>query len=154
MRVERTTLLCFDASCLIAAAGSPQGGSSLLLDLCRQGWLRAAVSHGVLLEAERNIAAKRGTVVLERYHYLLAHIPWVLAPVPADPAHATWTVSVNAKDQHVVVATLAINAAYLLTLDRRLIAEIQQAALPFLALIPGDFIKDVLPLHPDLPEST
>ena len=55
MTVDHKTLLFFDASCLIAAAGSPAGGSSLLFSLCARRLLRGVVSQAVLLEAEGNI---------------------------------------------------------------------------------------------------
>lgn len=151
MSLGPTTLLFFDASCLIAAAGSPQGGSGFLLTLCRQGWLRAAVSHVVLLEAERNLAAKR-PAALGRYHELLARLPWVLAAVPEAIERAAWAAGINPKDRHVVAASLACAADYLLTLDRGLLAEMEQAALPVVALDPATFIKTVLPRHHDLDE--
>lgn len=149
MTVAPTTLLFFDASCLMAAAGSAQGGSGFLLALCQMGRLRAAVSHVVLLETERNLAAKR-PAALSRYHELLAQIAWVLAPVPAALDRMAWAAAVNPKDRHVVAAALACNAVYLLTLDRGLRAELGQAALPLIALEPGTFIKTVLPLYGDL----
>lgn len=113
------------------------------------GRLRAAVSHVVLLETERNLAAKR-PAALSRYHELLAQIAWVLAPVPEALDRMAWAAAVNPKDRHVVAAALACNAVYLLTLDRGLRAELGQAALPLIALEPGTFIKTVLPLYGDL----
>lgn len=59
MNIDRNTLLFFDASCLIAAAGSPTGGSGFLLALCARGLLRAACSQPVLVEAERNCGLSR-----------------------------------------------------------------------------------------------
>jgi predicted nucleic acid-binding protein len=147
MTVDSSTLLFFDASCLIAAAGSAQGGSGFLLSLCRKRWLAAAVSHVVLLEAERNLAAKRGPRELARYHELLAQIPWVLAAVPEEKGQAAWSQLINPKDHHVIAATLACGAEYLLTLDRGLLREVEASALPIVALDPGTFIKRVLPEH-------
>jgi hypothetical protein len=49
--IDRHTLLFLDASPLIAAAGSPAGGPGFLLSLCARGYLKAAVSQPVLLEA-------------------------------------------------------------------------------------------------------
>jgi hypothetical protein len=59
------TLLFFDASCLIVA-GSPTGGAGFLLLLCAHRLLRGTVSQVVLLEAERNIAAKLSPQMLNR----------------------------------------------------------------------------------------
>jgi hypothetical protein len=43
MVIDRDTLLFFDASCLLAAAGSSTGGSAFLLSVCIRGFLKAAV---------------------------------------------------------------------------------------------------------------
>jgi hypothetical protein len=118
------------------------------LEICRRGWLQAAVSHQVLLEAERNLAAK-SPAALRRYHMLLADTPWILAAVPAPLPTAGWATVVNPKDQHVVAAALGVAADYLLTLDRALLAEVAQAGLRLVALDPGSFIKTVLPQHID-----
>jgi predicted nucleic acid-binding protein len=57
MIIDSNTLLFFDSSCLIAAAGSPTGGSGFLLSLCGRQFLKVAISQAVLLEAQRNIHA-------------------------------------------------------------------------------------------------
>jgi hypothetical protein len=72
MKINRNTLLFFDASCLIAAAGSPSGGSGFLLSLCGRGYLQAVVSQPVLIEAQRNIQNKIGADAVKRFipHWL------------------------------------------------------------------------------------
>lgn len=60
MTIDRSTLLFFDASCLIAAAGSPTGGSAFLLSMCAAGFLRGAVSEAVLVEIERHVVMDLG----------------------------------------------------------------------------------------------
>lgn len=94
MRIDRSTRLVLDASCLVAAAGSPTGGSAFLLSLCQRGFLRAVVSPPVLLEARRNVQENMDAVRLERTN---------------------------------------------------------QAGLAVQALSPGQFIKELLPTHPDCP---
>ena len=84
MTVDRSTQLFFDASCLIAAVGSPSGGSSLLLSLCAQGLLRGVVSHPVILEAERNIAAKLGVDALNAFRRLVLLTPLDIVAVPEE----------------------------------------------------------------------
>jgi predicted nucleic acid-binding protein len=148
MTIDRTTLVFFDASCIIAAAGSPTGGSGFLLSLCAKGYLQAAVSTYVLAEAARNVQARMPTGAWANYQALLLSVPFVIAPVPVPlPALPP----VNAKDLHVVAAATAVGTAYLLTLDRGLLVEANQAGLAFLALTPGDFIKTVLPIHVEYP---
>jgi hypothetical protein len=82
MIIDRNTLVFFDASCLIAATGSPSGGSGFLLSLCARGFLKAAVSQPVLLEAQNNIQAKLGEEAIQRYQNLLAIVPFSLAALP------------------------------------------------------------------------
>jgi predicted nucleic acid-binding protein len=148
MTVDRTTLLFFDASCLIAAAGSPTGGSGFLLSLCAKGYFQAAVSTAVLAEAARNIQGRLPALAWINYQTHLLSVPFILAPVPAPLPALT---PVNAKDLHVVAAAAAVATAYLLTLDRGLLAQANQAGLAFPALTPGDFIKTVLPTHVEYP---
>lgn len=151
MIVDRGTLLFFDASCLIAAAGSPSGGSSLLLSLCARDQLTGAISQPVLLEAERNIAAKLGAKALDTYHRLIALTPLVVVAVPLGTERPGYRSVVGEKDEHVVAAAIEANARYLITLDKRLAERVNLADLPLQALSPGDFIKTVLPNHVDFP---
>ncbi len=65
-----------------------------------------AVSQTVLLEAERNIRTKLSPHAFNAYRDLLQAIPFTLAPVPRIPAEAAWLEAVNAKDTHVVFASL------------------------------------------------
>jgi predicted nucleic acid-binding protein len=152
MTIDQRTLIFFDASCLIAAAGSPLGGSGFLLSLCAHGWIKGVVSHLVLQEAEHNIETKLGERALSRYHSLLKLVPFLVAPIPPISRQPSWLQRVNAKDVHVVAAVSAVAAPYLLTLDRQLITQINQATLQLYALTPGDFIQKVLPTHLDYPE--
>ena len=86
--------------------------------------------------------------VWQTYQTLLTSVPFVMAPVPAPlPVFS----AINPKDMHVVAAATEISAAYLLTLDKGLLAEAQQAQLMFATLIPGDFIKTILPTHVSYP---
>lgn len=151
MTLDPNTLLFFDASCLIAAAASPDGGSGFLLSLCMRGLLRGVVSQLVLLESERNIQAKLGQGVLHSYHRLLLQVPLTVAPVPQVAHRQPWQSKVNPKDQHVVTAALTSRAAYLLTLDRPLQVQVNEAGLSLQAMTPGEFIKTVLPRHEDPP---
>lgn len=149
MTIDRTTLVFFDASCLIAAAGSPTGGSGFLLSLCAKRYLQAAVSAYVLTEASRNIQVRMKTEVWANYQMLLHSVPFVIAPVPAPLPILPL---VNAKDVHVVAAAAAVATSYLLTLDKGLLAQAHLAGLTFPTLTPGDFIKTVLPTHVKYPE--
>lgn len=151
MKVDRSSVLFFDASCLIAAAGSPSGGSGFLLHLCAAGKLRGAVSQAVLLEAERNIRSKLPAQASINFEQTLLTVPLIMAPIPQVSAQDIALWGVTDKDQHVVSAALAIACLYILTLDKGLADQINQAELSVQALSPGNFIKQVLPSHPDFP---
>lgn len=151
MTIDHTTLLFFDASCLIAATGSPSGGSGFLLSLCAQGRLKAAVSQPVLLEAERNIRAKLGPEALDTYHRLVVLTPMTIVPLPSQTEQRQYRKIVGEKDEHVVAAALVAEAHFLLTLDKGLENRVNEANLPIRALSPGTFIKTVLIQHVDYP---
>lgn len=151
MNIDRSAPIFFDASCLIAATGSPTGGSGFLLDLCARSLLQGIVTHVILLEAERNIEAKLTPEALGRYHALLRSIPFNVAPVPELAGDHPIRQAVTAKDVHVVAAATAVGAPYLVTLDRGLIGHVNGAGLGIHALTPGDFIKQILPHHVDSP---
>src|SRR5213076_1046467 len=91
MTIDRDTLLFFDASCLIAAAGSATGGSAFLLSVCSQGFLKAAVSQPVLLEAERNVLDNLAAEAVGHYYRLVATTPMrvIAVPLPTEPSYQT-----------------------------------------------------------------
>jgi len=141
--------LFFDSSCLVAAAGSPTGGSSLLLAICARGFLKGAVSHAVLAEAEGNILSNLKPRALIRYRQEILPIPLIVAPVPSPTEREAVAAITGAKDAHVLAAALSIGAEYLLTLDKRLAKRITEARdYSIHALSPGEFITSELPTHP------
>ena len=151
MRIDRNTLLFMDASCLVAAAGSPTGGSNFLLSLCARGYLRAAVSQPVLLEAQRNIQSNLGLEAINRFYNMLAILPFTLATLPDKAAFTGLEKLVNKKDVHVVAAALELRSPYLISLDKGLCLEANKAAIGIQAYSPGEFIRTVLPHHVDYP---
>jgi len=79
-----------------------------------------------LLEAERNIQTRLELGTVHTYHNFVATIPFLLASIPSPlPTYP----AINAKDVHVVAAADFASVAYLLTLDKRLITQIQTAKL-------------------------
>jgi predicted nucleic acid-binding protein len=150
MTIDRNTLLFFDASCLIAAAGIPTGGSGFLLSLCASGFLKAAVSQPVLFEAQGNIQEKRGDEAMRRLFNLLVVVPFSIASLP-DTVKLDWLEKhINKKDAHVVAAALEAHAPFLLALDRGFVLEVNKADLGIQALSPGEFIKTILASHTDI----
>ena len=149
MSVDRTTLVFFDASCIVAASGSPIGGSGFVLSLCRRRLLRGAASFPVLEEAARNITSNFEPAVLTRYRRLLRETPIVIVSTIDQTATSFWGAYVGVKDAHVTAAAEAIGATYLLTLDKRLAAGVQRSGRAIEALPPGELINAHLIHHPD-----
>jgi len=153
MTIDRNTLLFFDASCLIAVAGSPNGGSGFLLSLCAKRLIKGAISQPVLLEAQRNIQTKLGDESLNTFYRFLTVTPLTLASIPGKSELKRIGSLITSKDAHVVGAAMVIKADFLLTLDKRLNLQVNQAKLGIQAISPGDFIKSILPSHTDYPSS-
>jgi predicted nucleic acid-binding protein len=147
-RVDPSTLLFFDVSCLIAAAASPSGGAGFLWGLCQRGFLQAAVSQAVLIEAASNLGRKFDPSCLERRERQLQACAPHIAPIPLLDSQPRVYPHINPKDEHVVAAALAIRADVILTLDQPLAGEIDRAKLGIPARSPGDFIRLDLITHP------
>jgi predicted nucleic acid-binding protein len=151
MPIDQRTILFFDSSCLVAAAGSPTGGSTLFLAICTRGFLKGAVSHGVLAEAEGNILTNLSQAAQTRYHQEVLSMPLIIAPVPSPTDREAVAAITGAKDAHVLAAALGVGAEFLLSLDKRLINRVNQAELSINALSPGEFITTQLQTHPAYP---
>lgn len=147
-RIDASTILFFDASCLIAALVSPTGGSGFLWGLWQRGFLQAAVSQPVLSEVATNLASKLDPAYLERLEQQVRTCVPRIAPVPRLDEQPRRYPEINAKDEHVVAAALAISADVVLTLDRPLAREIERAELGIAARSPGEFIQHDLVTHP------
>jgi putative PIN family toxin of toxin-antitoxin system len=135
-----------DASVWIAASGSPSGGSSLVLEICCGRRFKALCSQRVLQEAQTNLRDKLPVEALVRFYRLLATVaPDIVSPVVPEE-ETRYSSTVSEKDAHVVAAAVRGGAAYLVTLDRKHLAnaEVRGAGLPFQILLPGEFITLVL----------
>lgn len=136
-----------DASVYVAAAHSPAGGSSLVLEMLKaHPRYRGVASRLVLLEAERNIQAKFGEADLARFYRLLADLDPEMVPTPPADALGVASALVGEGDAYVLAAALAANCAFLVTLDRAafLTERVLNAGLPLRPLTPGDFLNEVL----------
>jgi predicted nucleic acid-binding protein len=101
----------------------------LLLAVCARGFLKGAVLHAVLAEAEGNILTNLPPSALTRYRQEILRTP-------------------REKDAHVLASALHVGAHYLITLDKGVISQItQEAQLSLHALSPGEFITRQLPTH-------
>lgn len=134
-----------DASVFIAAAGSPTGGSALVLELCRRR-TTGVTSQLVLEESERNIARKMAREAVLRFYKEIGSIDLEISTSPTEGETAALCAIIAAKDAHVLAAALKSNVQCLLTLDRKhfFSPRVLQAGLPFQILTPGSFLTDWL----------
>ena len=113
-------LIFFDASVLLAAAGSPRGGSSAAIALIAgSDRYEAVVSGQVLREALGNLRLKFLEEALVRFYTQLGGLRPGLAQVGEGLAPQDLPASLAPKDRHVVEACLNAGANICLTLDRR-----------------------------------
>ena len=148
MSISASTRLFFDASCLIAAAASPNGGSGFILSICESGELTAVISWPVLAETEANLLKKFPEAMLLRHRLQIAKLMPAIALVPRLDVSPRRCLAINPKDEHVVVAAVASSSHFILTLDQPLAREINEANLGLGAFSPGAFITTLLPTHP------
>lgn len=151
MSIDANTLIFFDSSCLVAASGSPTGGSGFLLSVCGRRLLKGAVSQPVLLEAERNVIEQLRPEALDNFHRLVAAIPLVVAPLPPKTTRRDYEQAVGEKDEHVLAAAIESGAEFLLTLDKPFERRVNQAGVGIRAISPGEFITGILPEHDNYP---
>jgi predicted nucleic acid-binding protein len=138
-------LVFIDASVWVAAAGSPEGGSSLTLEVCRGARFAAVCSQRVLMEAQTNIRYKMPVEALARFYRLLAEQNPAITPAPSEEEETACEKVVAAKDAHVIAAAHASGAAFLISLDRKHIVtqQTRTSVEPMLVLTPAEFIQRV-----------
>lgn len=148
MNIARTTRLFFDASCLFAAAGSPNGGSGFLLRVCRNDYLHAVVTVECLEETERSLHTKAPPHYIAQFREDTHTTKFLIVPGASAEVIAQYARSV-VEDAHIVAAALQANVDCLITLDRILIARIAAAQIPLIAMDPRSFLEYELPRHPE-----
>jgi len=135
--------LFLDASVLVAASGSPDGGSALLLEICRTKNVPVLVTRLVLREAERNIQLKLGEPALLRFYKIIADLDPEVVSIPIDKQLAAASEVVASKDAHVLAGAQNSKATHLVTLDRKhfLGEDQRKGILPIVACTPGELLR-------------
>ncbi|NPV54942.1 MAG: PIN domain-containing protein [Firmicutes bacterium] len=131
-----------DASCWVAAAGSPTGGSALILKLARRGYLQIIATKRILLEAERNINSKMAAKALLRYYQELGATEIELTDPPTTEEEARWRHLVDEKDCHVLAGAFRAHADVLVSLDRRhILTEKVEKGFPVTVMGTNSFLR-------------
>lgn len=141
-----THRLFLDTSILIAAAGSPDGGSASVLEICSRGMATALVSRLVFREAERNIKEKMTEGTHLRYFKLLANLNPETTSLPAPPMLEQAAALVASQDAHVLAAARNGDATHLITLDRKhlLTEDVRRGSHPMIICTPVEYLQKLL----------
>ena len=101
-----------------------------MLALCELGFLRAAVSQLVLVEAERHVLAGFGPAATAQFDLIQRQVPMDVLPVPADAELHALVGTVTSKGLHVLASALAVGAPFLISLDKAFVSQVNRTGLP------------------------
>jgi putative PIN family toxin of toxin-antitoxin system len=107
-----------DTNVLIAGVNSVTGASATLLDLCEAGVLQMVVSRQVLIEADRNFAAKFPQLI-GRFRQFMHNLAPLMVEDPTPESMEKAATIVDRKDAPILAATQNANVDFLITLDKR-----------------------------------
>src|SRR5215210_3205496 len=148
MPLSRTTLLFFDAASLVAASGSPKGGSGYLVSVCRRGYLQAVVSPDVLIETQRNVLENFPASALREYRDIVSSTTFLVISTPPEEIVSQYTAQFF-EDDHVIASALASHSEFLITLDQRFENRVKGSNLAIRAVSPAEFLQTIFPTHPE-----
>lgn len=134
-----------DANVLFTAAYSPDGLSSLLIELGAARGVTLLTSPLAIVEAERNLEAKR-PAALPALQRSLTAVRIVGEPPPADVERLT-PADLSSKDRPLLAAAIVARATHFVTGD---LADFgrwmhRQAGLPLRVMTPRQFLTEVGP---------
>jgi putative PIN family toxin of toxin-antitoxin system len=107
-----------DTNVLIAGLHSITEASATLLDLCEAGVIQMVVSRQVLIEADRNFAAKFPELVGRFRQFMRSLAPLMVEDPTRESMEKAATV-VDRRDAPILAAAQNANVDFLITLDKR-----------------------------------
>jgi predicted nucleic acid-binding protein len=123
---------------------SKEGASAFVLELGRRKRIESAASKLVLREADRNLRRKAPPAVLKAFHRFLQQVKVRVVLTPTEETMKPYEGLVDPKDVPVLAASIASQADFFLTLDRKhflstdLAGKIKKPRI----LGPADFLRD------------
>ena len=135
-----------DANVLFTAAYSPAGLSALLIELGAAGRVTLLTSPLAIIEAERNLEAKRPAALSTLRGSLTAAVRVVREPAPADVERLT-PPELSSKDRPLLAAAIVAHATHFVTGD---VADFgrwmdRRTRLPLRVMTPRQFLTEVHP---------
>ena len=107
-----------DTNVLIAGVNSVTGASATILDLCEARVLQMVVSRQVLIEADRNFAAKFPQLV-GRFRQFMHNLAPLMVEDPTLESMEKAATIIDRKDAPILAAAENANVDFLITLDKR-----------------------------------
>ena len=107
-----------DTNVLIAGVNSVTGASATILDLCEARVLQMVVSRQVLIEADRNFAAKFPQLV-GRFRQFMHNLAPLMVEDPTPESMEKAATIIDRKDAPMLAAAENANVDFLITLDKR-----------------------------------
>lgn len=136
----------FDASVIIAALLSPNGGSSQLLKYAKLNKIAAITSQTVIeeiLEEEKSQKLKKSKKEIEKF---LATSPLIVRK-PVNPNEIEpYRGLVDIEDAHLIAGANLTRCKYLITLDKKhlLRLDIQKRFLPLKIVSPKELLEELV----------
>ena len=107
-----------DTNVLITGVNSVTGASATLLDLCEARVLQMVVSRQVLIEADRNFAAKFPQLV-GRFRQFMHHLAPLMVEDPTPESMEKAATIIDRKDAPILAVAENANVDFLITLDKK-----------------------------------
>lgn len=135
--------LFLDANVIYSAARSELGASYGIFQLRDKLKIKLVSSRLALVEAERNISEKEGSIVVERFYQLIKAVK--IVSVDSTKAKHHYSKMIAEKDAPILFGAKQIKADFLITLDKRhfFTEKMRKAKFPFKIITPGQFIMSL-----------
>ncbi|MBU1160431.1 putative toxin-antitoxin system toxin component, PIN family [Patescibacteria group bacterium] len=146
MKSTKNIKIFIDANIFIAAVGSEQGGSALILKACCKGKFIPVTTALILKEAKKNIINKFNQEAVTSLYKLLSGLKLKICQIDPKMAQEQYGDLIDKKDAHVVVGAILSKSDFLLTLDKKhfFTEKIQKAKLACIIVTPKMFIENYL----------
>jgi predicted nucleic acid-binding protein len=131
-----------DATCWMASAGNPNGGSAYILQIAQADLFTIAVTEMILIEAERNIRDKMPETAFLSYMNTLGTVRIEVVEPATPDEERRWMGIVAEKDCHVLAGAYKAQANVLVTLDRKhILTDLVRQQFPILVQDTKEFLS-------------
>ncbi len=130
-----------DTSVLIAGVASVTGASAAVLDLSEAESIQMVISRQVLVETDRNFAAKLPGLITQ-FRQFMQNLAPLMVEDPPKAAVERAAALIAQKDAAILVAALEAKVDYLMTLDKKHFLKPKvKENIPIEVCTPADFLR-------------